>query len=249
MSHQACADTPEHPLNAFQRRRCEAKSPSMFPGVPTSFTSTAGAITGTGPGGDIARLGIGLYGGNPFADRPNPVVPVATFEAAVLALRKAAEGDTVGYGGTVLDAPATIATIGAGYADGIPRRLSGRGAAAYNGRRLPMVGRVSMDLAAVDATSVDGDISEGDTLELFGATFPVDEVAALADTIAYEILTGVGPRVERRYRAGTGMFRSMPHDPPPRKPGGFFDSPQGGSGRNGASTNLCLFNCFTACSV
>lgn len=199
LSHPACGDTPEHPLNAIQRRRCEEVA-ALFPGVPASFTSTAGAITGAGPGGDIARLGIGLYGGNPFADRPNPVVPVATFEAPVLALREAAAGDTVGYGGTVLDAPARLATVGAGYADGIPRRLSGRGAVAAGGRRLPIVGRVSMDLVTVDATAA-GDLREGDLVEVFGAAIPVDEVATLAGTIGYEILTGVGPRVERRYRA------------------------------------------------
>ena len=202
MSHLACADTPDHPLNAIQRARCEDIA-RMFQGVPTSFSNSAAACTGNlavaSQGRDIARLGIGLYGGNPLAGQPSPVAPVATLDAPVLSVRHAPKGATIGYGAThTLAEATTLAVIAAGYADGIARALSNRGGVVCNGHRLPMLGRISMDTFTVDVTAA-GTIGQGDRAELFGRNISVDEVAALARTIPYELLVRIGPRVERRY--------------------------------------------------
>ena len=195
LTHLACADTPDHPLNERQLERFETVA-RRFPGVPVSIANSAGILNGVR---GIGRPGIGLYGGNPYADGENPMRCVATFEGQVLQLRRVPAGETVGYGGTrCLMHDALIAVVGAGYADGVPRLLSNRGEVAFGGRRLPILGRVSMDMTHVDATEVRP--RRGDWVEFFGTTIGVDEVARWADTIAYEILTGIGERVERRHR-------------------------------------------------
>ena len=202
MSHFACADTPDHPLNAIQRSRCERLA-EMFPGIPTSFTNSAAACAETlapeTEGGDCARLGIGLYGGNPFATRPSPVIPVATLDAPVLSVRHAAGGETVGYGAThALARRTTLAIVAAGYADGIPRSLSGQGVVGCKDHRLRVLGRISMDTFTIDATPIQDTVRPGDRVEVFGRQVALDEAASLAGTIAYELLTRIGPRVERR---------------------------------------------------
>ncbi|MYE23606.1 MAG: alanine racemase [Gammaproteobacteria bacterium] len=203
MSHLACADTPDHPLNAIQRRRCERVA-QMFQAVPTSFANSAVACTGdlaaASQGRDVARLGIGLYGGNPLTDQPSPVTAVATLDAPILSTRRATKGETIGYGAThTLTQATTLAVIAAGYADGIPRALGGRGAVSCHGRRLPILGRISMDMLTIDATAAADAMQAGDRVELFGRNVSLDEAAALAHTIPYELLVRVGPRVERHY--------------------------------------------------
>lgn len=194
ISHLACAETPDHPFNAEQIRRFEAVA-ERFPGVPTSLANSAGILNGVA---GLGRAGIGLYGGNPWADRPNPMRPVATFEGQVLQVRSVRTGETVGYGaGRALDRDAEVAVVGVGYADGVRRSLSNRGAAAFAGKRLPIIGAVSMDLTHLDATGTG--LARGDWVEFCGPNLSVDEMARRADTIAYEILTGIGNRVERRY--------------------------------------------------
>jgi len=203
MSHLACADTPDHPLNAIQRARCE-RIAKMFQGIPTSFTNSAAACTdnlaAASQGRDIARLGIGLYGGNPLTDQPGPVTAVATLDAPILSIRHATGGETIGYGAThTLTQATTLAVIGAGYADGIPRTLGGRGTVSCRGHRLPILGRISMDTLTINATPIATAIHPGERAELFGRNVPLDEAADLASTIPYELLVRVGPRVERRY--------------------------------------------------
>ena len=197
MSHLACADTPGHPLNAIQRTRCEHLA-RMFPSTPTSFANSAAACTGilaaATQGRDVARLGIGLYGGNPLTGQPSPVVPVATLDAPVLSMRHAAKGETIGYGAThTVAEPSTLAVIGAGYADGVPRSLSGRGAVSSRGHRLPILGRISMDTLTIDASLAADAMHAGDRVELFGRNVSLDEAATLARTIPYELLVRVGP--------------------------------------------------------
>ena len=127
---------------------------------------------------------------------------VATLEGQVLQVRRVRAGESVGYGASrVVARDTTVAVVGAGYADGVPRLLSNRGEVAAGGARLPILGRVSMDLTQVDATEVA--IEPGDWVEFFGSTVSVDEVAAWSRTIAYEVLTGIGRRVERRYLPAT----------------------------------------------
>ncbi len=200
MTHLACADEPDHPLNDSQLRRFDELRAELPP-APTSIGNSAGALTGVARRGDVVRPGIALYGGNPFAARDNPMEPVVTLEGRVVQVRVADRPVTVGYGATyAADASARLAVIGLGYADGYPRCLGNVGAAAVAGRRVPVVGRVSMDLMCVDVSGLDETpVSAGQWVELIGPHVPLEEVASLAGTINYEILTGLGARLERRY--------------------------------------------------
>lgn len=197
VTHLACADEPDHPMNRRQLERL-AEVRRAFPGVPVSVGNAAGVLCGGAMVGDLARPGVGLYGGNPFAGRPNPLRPVATLEGRILQIRTVRAGDSIGYGATfTAPAPMRVAVVGLGYADGLPRLLSNRGEAAVRGQRCRIVGRVSMDLTTVDVTAVAAELD--DWVEFFGPTISVDQVAAWAETICYEVLTGIGPRPERVY--------------------------------------------------
>ena len=208
MTHLACADEPEHPLNALQLQRI-GRLRQRFPGTKLSVGNSAGILNGGDFQSDLARPGIGLYGGNPWAERPNPMRVVAALEAQVVQVREVEPGETIGYGASHQAARRmSVAVIGIGYADGLPRLLSDRGEVFVNGRRCPMLGRVSMDLTAIDATGVG--LQVGDWVEVFGPNLPVDEVAAQASTIAYEILTGISQRVERRYEGLPRPVKAAP---------------------------------------
>lgn len=200
LSHLANADQRGDPRSDRQAARFAALT-HLIPGARTSLGNSAGSLSGIG--GDVARPGIALYGGNPFATGRSPMRPVATLEARVLGLRSVRPGQPVGYGGTFRTAHETrVAVLGAGYADGVPRAISNRGVVAYQGQRLPVIGRISMDLMHVDVTAARSPVAVGDWLEVFGRTVRVDDVAAAAGTIPYEVLTGIGPRVVRDYRDG-----------------------------------------------
>jgi alanine racemase len=200
VTHLACADEPGHPLNAEQLVRFEQMR-AVWPRARTSIGNSAGTLIDAAHRGDLARPGIALYGGNPFSDRPNPMDAVATLTAPILQLHDVIEPEPVGYGATyVANPPARIAVVGIGYADGYPRTLSNNGTAAVQGRRVPVVGRVSMDLLSIDVADVPHEaVHVGDAVELIGPTVGVDEVAAAAATISYEILTGLGARLVREY--------------------------------------------------
>ena len=197
LSHFANADTPDDPANARQVARFRAVA-ARFPGVPASLGNSAGALSQIGVG--MARVGIALYGGNPFATRRGePLRVVATLEAQVVGLRDVPPGEPIGYGGAFKTRRSTrLAVLGIGYADGLSRRLAG-GEVAFGNARLPILGRVCMDLAQVDATAVAERVNIGDWMEVFGATIGLDEFASRAGTIGYEALTTIGPRVQRRY--------------------------------------------------
>jgi len=198
MTHLACADEPAHPQNAIQLRRFAAVV-ARFPGIRTSIGNSAGCLTEAARQGDLGRPGIGLFGGNPFIDRPNPCRPVAALQGRVLQVKTLPAGASVGYGAScVLERPASVAVVALGYADGVSRHLSGRGSLFLGGGRRPILGRVSMDMTVVDVTGVDG-VKPGDWAECFGAQLPIDEAALDADTMAYTLLTGVGARVPREY--------------------------------------------------
>ena len=199
VTHLACADEPDHPLNAMQMDRF-AEAAARFPGVPTSIGNSAGTLSGTASQGDLCRPGIALYGGNPFLDRDNPMSPVVTLEARILQIRKVEAGATVGYGATyVMGGAGLIATLGIGYADGLPRRVSSQGEVLVGQQRAPMVGRVSMDLTTVDISNIRLAPKVGDWVEVLGKGIEIDELASRAETIAYEILTGLGRRTATRY--------------------------------------------------
>lgn len=201
LTHMACADEPEQAFNTLQLERFAGILP-YFPEASISLGNSPAILSGFHDRIDrphLGRPGIALYGGNPFSKRANPMQAVALVEARILQIRRVAAGDPIGYGGTyVSPRDAEIATLGIGYADGIPRALSNVGFVAEGSRRFPIVGRVSMDLVQADITG--SDVGEGDWLEIFGREIGLDEMAALAGSFSYEILTRVGPRVERSYR-------------------------------------------------
>jgi len=197
VTHLACADDPGHPMNQRQLAAFAAVS-QRLPGVPVSIGNSAGTLAGAPFAGDLARPGIGLYGGNPYVQAESPMQPVVTLEGQVLQVRQVAAGDSIGYGASFTAAePMEVAVVGLGYGDGLPRLLSNRGMAALLGQRRPIVGRVSMDLTAVDVTGLGA--QTGDWVEFIGAAVTVDEVAAWAQTIPYEVLTGLGRRPAREY--------------------------------------------------
>jgi len=152
------------------------------------------------PLGDAVRPGIYLYGGAIGPDLPEPR-PVAQLRARIIRIRRAWEGDTLGYGATyVASGQERWATVAIGYGDGLPRRLSNRGRALVAGTPVPIIGRISMDMTVVDISGVEG-VQVGDAVTFFGtdgeAELTLDEVATTAGTISYEILTTITPRVSR----------------------------------------------------
>ncbi|KPF84220.1 alanine racemase [Brevundimonas sp. AAP58] len=198
MSHLACADDPASPMNARQRDAFAAIA-AHYPDVTRSFANSGGCFLGRDYGFDAARPGNCLYGGGPEGRPDARLRPVATFAAEVLQVRDVPVGESVGYSrGFVADRPRRIATCGAGYADGVLRSQSQVGHVWAAGALRPILGRVSMDVIAVDVTGAD--IAVGDTVELFGANRLLDDAAATAGTIGYELLTSVTARVPRLYR-------------------------------------------------
>ena len=205
ISHLACADEPAHELNARQRHAFDLMRASL-PEAPASLSNTPGALIGQDFAYDLVRPGIGIYGGNPFAQRSNPMRPVVHLYAAILQVRDVKTGESVGYGATwTANRDSRIAIVAAGYGDGLPRALSspagGGPAHAYlGGQFAPIVGRVSMDLLAIDVTDVPPTFARrGARAELIGDHVTVDDMARWAGTIPYEILTSLGSRYSRLY--------------------------------------------------
>ena len=205
MSHLACADEPLLPLNSRQRDAF-AEVRRKLPGVTASFANSSGIFLGEGFTLDLVRPGIALYGGNPTPGRANPMRAVAHLEGAVLQVRDVKAGDTVGYGGTwEATRPSRIAVLGAGYKDGVPRALGSRqgngpAQAFLAGQRCPIVGRISMDMMALDITKLPlHSVVRGSRAEILGENMAIDEVAAWAGTISYELLTRLGSRYARLY--------------------------------------------------
>jgi alanine racemase len=161
--------------------------------------NSAAALRGTRYAADMVRPGIHLYGGAAGADAPPPL-PVARLSARVVATRRLEPGESVSYGATWrAESTATIATLGIGYADGLLRALGGTGVVALGDRIARIVGRVTMDMTMVDAG--DAPVAPGDVATIFGGPIPLADQAERAGTISYELLTAMGPRVERRYGA------------------------------------------------
>lgn len=202
MSHLACSDEPAHPQNALQlaafRRALACFRPA---GARLSFANSGGVFLGRDYHFDLARPGAALYGLRPQAGVPNPLRQVLRLQGKILQLRDVDTGTSVGYGATHRVArPARLATVGVGYADGYLRSLSNRGSAVVGGRRVPVVGRVSMDLITLDVSDVPAQaLRPGDLVDLIGPDNPVDDLADQAGTIGYEILTSLGRRYARRY--------------------------------------------------
>jgi alanine racemase len=208
MSHFACADEPAHPKNAKQISDFRALA-GLFPGIPASMSNSAGVLAHPVARFDLVRPGIALFGGRAVLDGPNPMQPVVRLDLRIAQVRRAAKGSTVGYGASYqLQRDSRVAICAAGYADGIFRAVgssdSRKGAEAIvNGIRCPLLGRVSMDLIAIDVTDVPGDpVKRGDFATLIGGDIGIDEFAGHAGTIGYEALTALGRRYARNYRGG-----------------------------------------------
>jgi alanine racemase len=202
MSHLASSEEPQNPFNGMQREHFRAAS-KLLPGVRTSLANSSGIYLGKDFTLDLARPGIALYGGNPTPGKPNPMQAVATLEARVLQVRDVPRGASVGYNSTwTAGCDSKIALIGAGYRDGIPRRMSSNLSPSpahvwINSARHAVVGRVSMDMTAVDVTG--SKVQRGDWAEFFGKNISLDEAAASAGTISWELLTHLGSRYARHY--------------------------------------------------
>ena len=204
ISHLACADHPAHALNEMQRSRF-VTARKRFGDLPASLAASSGIFLGRGFHFDFVRPGAALYGINPQPGAPNPMGQVVRLKARILQLREVDRGESVGYGAAhVMDRPGRLATVALGYADGWLRSLSDRGSACLGGKRVPLVGRVSMDLAVFDVSAVDPSLARrGDFIELLGDDYGVDAAAADAGTIGYELLTALGRRCHRAYRGAT----------------------------------------------
>ena len=191
MSHLACADESDHPMNAQQL----AQFRKMTDGItaPRSLSATGGILLGPDYHFDVTRPGIGLYGGLPF----EAAKPVVTLDLPVIQVRDLAVGETVGYGNSwTADRPSKIATVSGGYADGLIRSMSNNVTLWAGDAPCPLVGRVSMDLLTIDVTDLTDIPSH---LSLITASQGVDAVADAAGTIGYEILTSLGGRYQRTY--------------------------------------------------
>lgn len=192
MSHLACADEPDHPLNAAQLKTFHEMTDGT--GLPRSLAATGGILLGPRYHFDLTRPGVGLYGGQPH----QAAIPAVTLSLPVIQTREVAVGEAVGYGCTwVAERPSVIATVSGGYADGLLRSLSGKAQLWDGDTPCPLVGRVSMDLITVDIT----DLPEVPrALDIIGPNQGVDALAGIAGSIGYEILTSLGARYTRRYQ-------------------------------------------------
>jgi len=192
MSHLACADEPDNDMNERQRHQFIQMTEGLD--VTRSLSATGGMLLGPDFHFDLTRPGIGVYGGLPFVDAQ----PVVTLDIPVIQVRDLSVGETVGYGNTWhATRPSRIATISAGYADGILRVMGPKARLHADDTSVPVVGRISMDLIGVDVTDL---ARVPDLLQLLGPHQSVDSVAGFADTIGYEILTSLGARYRRVYR-------------------------------------------------
>ena len=194
MSHLACADEPDHAMNGQQLTAFRAMTDGIT--APRSLAATGGILLGPDYHFDLTRPGIGLYGGLPFT----AAQPVTTLSLPVIQTRDLQAGETVGYGNAWrTNTTATIATLSGGYADGLIRALSNGATFWANDIACPSVGRISMDLITVDISHLH---EVPHHLDILGPQQTVDDVAAMAGTIGYEILTSLGPRYTRRYAGG-----------------------------------------------
>ncbi len=201
MTHLACGDEPDHPLNAAQRDEFAAAR-TRLPAAKGSFANSPGIFLGPDYHADLARPGMALYGLNPTPHLPNPMRQVVKLKGKIIQVRQIDTPRTVGYGAAWrASGPSRIATVGVGYADGFLRQLSNRASAYLGDKPIPLVGRVSMDLITLDVSGVPEDSAvPGALVDLIGPHNTPDDVADAAGTIGYEILTSLGRRYRRVYR-------------------------------------------------
>jgi alanine racemase len=208
MSHLACAEIPDHPLTAAQIKLFR-EIRGLYSGIPASLANSSGIYLGDPALYDLVRPGAALYGVNPTPGRASPMKGVVEVTGRILQVRNVARDETVGYGATWTAKRASRIVIAAlGYADGLLRSASASddkpgGRAVVAGKSCPIAGRISMDLVCVDVTDLqDGAVHRGDIATFIGSGLGVDDFAAAAGTIGYEVLTRLGMRCHLIYRGG-----------------------------------------------
>lgn len=207
MTHLACGSEPDHPMNARQLETFRGAT-DPFATIPRSMANSAGVFLGEAFHFDLARPGISLYGGKAIDTTPNPMKPVVKIEARIMMVRSVDEGAAIGYAAAqTAKRPSRVAVIAAGYADGMHRRAGSTdtrpGAFGWiSGHKAPLIGRISMDMMALDVTDVPEEVAKrGAFVEILGPNVAASDVAAYAETIDYEYLTGLGKRYHRFYEA------------------------------------------------
>lgn len=201
MSHFASSDETENPFNALQAQRFSEIAKS-YPGAKRSLANSGGIFLSPEYHHDIVRPGLAIYGGNPVGGEKNPMNSAVSLHLPLLQVHEARKGETAGYGQTyIFEDDTKVAVVSAGYADGLMRSLSNRGALHWKGHRLPIRGRVSMDLIICDLAGVPERAypKPGDYLEMIGPHQSIDDLARDSGTIGYEILTSLGSRYRRVY--------------------------------------------------
>ncbi|MFA6280072.1 MAG: alanine racemase [Bdellovibrionales bacterium] len=201
VSHFACADDVTSPMTPQQLEKMKAIL-RRLPPAPVSLCNSSGIFWGTDYLFDLVRPGLALYGGNPTPHLPNPMRPVLELRAPIVQVRPVDAVMTVGYGASyTVPRQGRIATLAMGYADGYHRALSNKGSVMIGQHLAPIVGRISMDLITIDVTAVpEAATPIGAEATLIGPHRTIDAIAAEAHTIAYEIMTSLGPRVAREYQ-------------------------------------------------
>jgi alanine racemase len=207
MSHLACADRPDHPMND-QQIRLFREIRILYRGLASSLANSSGIFLGGTVYCDLVRPGVALYGVNPTPGRKNPMRPVVELKGRIIQVRTVGKGEAVGYGATfVASRPSRIAVVAVGYADGFLRSAGaskGKSAAEVivAGKRCSVAGRVSRELFAVDVTPLaEGTVRRGDLATLIGDGMSIDDLAAAMGTIGYEVLTNLGRRYHRVYKS------------------------------------------------
>jgi alanine racemase len=204
LSHLACADIPDHPLNASQLKMFRELH-TLYAGISASLANSSGIFLGVAAHFDLARPGAALYGVNPTPGRANPMKSVVELAGRIVQIRSVARDETIGYGAAwTARRNSRIAVVALGYADGLLRAGSASdnhagGSAIVAGKKCPIVGRISMDLITLDITDL-GPVRRGDFATMIGGDLSIDDVAAAAGTIGYEVLTRLGPRCNLVYR-------------------------------------------------
>lgn len=208
MSHLCCADIPNHEKNRTQLALFQSIM-AHFPDIPASLANSAGLMGNKANHFQLVRPGVALYGGRAISGRKNPLTQVVNLQVPILQIRDGKTGETVGYGANyTLERDSRIAIISLGYADGFLRSMSSsdshKGAKlAINGHLVPVIGRVSMDVVALDVTAfgLNGPVA-GDMVEVLGPNVTIDDLADAGGTIGYEILTNLKGRYHRQYIGG-----------------------------------------------
>ena len=197
MSHLACADTPEHPLNSAQADEFSTLCQQLDPRLPSSLLNSAGLVSLPDQTHDFIRPGIALYGAEPVPAEPLGLKPVMQLTGQVMHVRQISKGVSLSYGASfTAKNQMDVAVVSLGYGDGLPRHLSNQGFAFHGENSFPIVGRICMDFCLIDCTRQP--LKAGDTIEFWGEKQNANDTAHSIGTIAYELFTGIDQRVCRK---------------------------------------------------